>query len=83
MKRRYKRILEWDKNQNHKNDKRPPKWIVALSIVVGLITGFCFWFFVTRCGGEHCFYNYFPLGEMLGSTLFFWVLPYVIFSGKK
>jgi hypothetical protein len=83
MKRRDRRALE-RKGEKHKSrEKQPPKWLVIASITAGLFTGFCFWYFVSRCGGEHCFYNYFPLGEMLCSVLLFGAFPYIFYSNEK
>lgn len=82
MKRRDRRQAERNKKQPLKTEKRPPKWVVALSLTIGAIVGVCFWYFVTKCGGEDCLSNYFPLGELLCSELLFWPLPYVIYGNR-
>ncbi len=68
---------------NTKKKKLNPKtkkWIVALSITIGVTLGFLLWYFVTRCTHDHCFFHYWPLKEVLFFGLFFAVMPFVFFN---
>lgn len=53
----------------------PAKWVFILFVSLGVIAGACYWFFISQCGEQDCFYNYYPLPEMfiggiLGSFVF-------------
>ena len=53
----------------------PVKWVFILFVSLGVIAGACYWFFISQCGEQDCFYNYYPLPEMfiggiLGSFVF-------------
>lgn len=82
MKRRDRRQTERNKKKYFKKEKTPPKWIVAISVIIGAIVGVSYWYFVSRCGGKDCLSNYFPFGELLCSELFFWLLPYVLYGNR-
>jgi len=62
---------------------RTKKRIVIISIVSGIILGLLFWFFVSRCKDEECFFHYVPLGEILVSVFFFGTLPFIFFDDEK
>ncbi|RGV57848.1 hypothetical protein DWW00_20645 [Bacteroides fragilis] len=54
----------------------PPRQMFIIFACLGVIAGACYWFFVSQCGEQDCFYNYYPLPEMfigglLGAFLFF------------
>lgn len=53
----------------------PAKWVFILFVSLGVIAGACYWLFISQCGEQDCFYNYYPLPEMfiggvLGSFVF-------------
>lgn len=78
MNRRERRALKRNGRKHLQSEKKPSWWLVALSVATGGIVGFCFWYFLSRCGSEGCFYNSFPLGELFCSLLFFGALPYIL-----
>lgn len=82
MKRRYRRALEREKAKRQKRKSGPPRWVVIASLSSGAVAGFCFWYFVSRCGSEDCFFNYYPLMEIVCSLLIFYALPHVIYGSR-
>lgn len=84
MKRRDRRFLSRKKNDILKNAKKPPRFVVIISSTIGLIAGFIFWYFFSRCGEQGCTLSYYILFiEMAGSTAFFITLPYIIYADNK
>ena len=49
--------------------------ITALSIVVSLLSGFCYWWFISRCADIHCFYHFVPLRELFVGLFAGWTTP--------
>jgi len=48
------------------------KRITIISIVAGTLAGFCYWWFVSRCMHDHCFYHYVPAGEVFLGVFIGW-----------
>lgn len=84
MKRRDRRVLSRKKNDILKMTKKPPRFIVIISITIGLIAGFVFWYFLSRCGESGCTLSYYILFiEMVCSTAFFLALPYIMYADNE
>ena len=54
--------------------------IVSGSILLGLGIGFLWWFYISRCVRDTCFFYYWPLKEMLVCGLFAGIIPFVFFG---
>lgn len=84
MKRRDRKIVNRKKTNILKTTKKPPRFIVIICITIGLIAGFVFWYFLSRCGEQGCTFSYYILFiEMVCFTAFFFTLPYVIYADDK
>ena len=59
---------------------RAKKWIVALSITIGITLGFLLWYYVTRCPHHHCFFHRWPLKEVLFFGTLFTILQIVFLN---
>ncbi len=82
MKRRDRREMGRNKYHNTVKGKRPAKWLVISNVIIGVVGGVCFWYFVSRCEDKNCFSYYFPLTEVFCFTILFGTAPYVFFSDK-
>lgn len=40
------------------------KCLLLLSASIGMATGFCFWWFISRCEEPDCYYHFVPFVEM-------------------
>lgn len=58
------------------------KWILIIFISIGLIAGFCFWLFISRCKEDDCFYHFFPLVEMFVGGFIGTTVPLIQWSEK-
>ncbi len=48
-----------NKYHNTVKGKRPAKWLVISNVIIGVVGGVCFWYFVSRCEDKNCFSYYF------------------------
>lgn len=64
-------------NRQRKPTQTPSKKIIIISTCIGFILGVIYWYFVTRCDDESCFYHYVPTMELLAFGLLGWVFPFV------
>lgn len=62
---------------------RAKKWIIGISLTVGLILGLLVWLLFTRCGNKNCFFYYFPLTEIVLSGMFFGTMPFAFFDQEQ
>ncbi|GEM_PF-1303909 len=60
--------------------QKAKRWIVAGSTAFGIIAGCLFWFFISRCMHDHCFFHYWPLKEVLVSGTFFAIAPFIFLN---
>ncbi|NLU28238.1 MAG: hypothetical protein GXX03_00065 [Bacteroidales bacterium] len=74
------------KNKKKRRKALSPKTkrlITALGIVVGLSAGFCYWWFVSRCMKDDCFYHYVPMGELFVGIFAGWMIPVSLLNLKE
>lgn len=58
------------------------KWVLTISISIGIIAGVCFWLFISRCEEKDCFFHFFPLVEMFIGGFIGTTFPLIQWSEK-
>ncbi len=59
------------------------KCLLLLSASIGMIAGFCFWWFISRCEDADCYFHFVPFAEMFIGAFSASVISMTIWDKKN